>query len=132
VPRSLREGAYAVGGTRFDVAVRVVMPAALSGIVAAFLLAIARAVGETMIVALAAGSSPPSFTSFKEFGSAVNPENSTQTMTGYMVQIFQGDASNFGIEYLSSYAVAAALFALTFVITLIGHRVRVKYREVYE
>ncbi|HWB18769.1 MAG TPA: phosphate ABC transporter permease subunit PstC [Phycisphaerales bacterium] len=132
VPRSLREGAYAVGGTRFDVAVRVVMPAALSGIVAAFLLAIARAVGETMIVALAAGSSPASFTNLKELGSAINPENSTQTMTGYMVQIFGGDASNFGIEYLSSYAVAATLFVLTFIITLIGHRVRVKYREVYE
>lgn len=123
VPRSLREGAYAVGATRFDVSVRVVIPAALSGIISAFLLAIARAIGETMIVALAAGASP---------SMTIDPRNEVQTMTGYMVQIFLGDASNFGPEYLSSYAVAAMLFLMTFALTVIGHKIRVKYRQVYE
>ena len=123
VPRSLREGAYGVGATRFDVAIRVVAPSALSGIVAAFLLAIARAIGETMIVALAAGASP---------SLTVDPRSEIQTMTGYMVQIFLGDASNFGPEYLSSYAVAGTLFVMTFGLTVIGHRVRVKYRQAYE
>jgi phosphate transport system permease protein len=123
VPRSLREGAFALGSTKFDVSVRVVVPAALSGIVASFLLAIARAVGETMIVALAAGNLAQM---------TADPREQIQTMTAYMVQIFLGDASNFGPEYLSSYAVAASLFILTFVLTLIGHRVRVRFREVYE
>jgi len=123
VPRSLREGAFGLGATRFEVAVKVVTPAALSGIVAAFLLAIARAVGETMIVALAAGASP---------SLTLDPRSEVQPMTGYMVQIFLGDASNFGPEYYSSYAVAATLFLMTLLLTLIGHRVRVRYRQVYE
>lgn len=123
VPRSLREGAYGVGATKFDVSVKIVVPAALSGIIAAFLLAIARAIGETMIVALAAGSAPKL---------TLDPRNEVQTMSGYMVQIFLGDASNFGPEYLSSYAVAATLFLMTFMLTVIGHRVRCKYREVYQ
>lgn len=123
VPRSLREGAYGLGATKFDVSLRVVVPAALSGIVAAFLLAIARAVGETMIVALAAGASPRL---------TADPRESVQTMTGYMVQIFLGDASNFGPEYLSSYAVAASLFAMTFLLTILGNRIRARFREVYQ
>lgn len=123
VPRSLREGAYGIGATKFDVSVRVVLPAGLSGIVAASLLAIARAVGETMIVALAAGNLARL---------AWNPADSSQTMTAYMVQIFLGDASNFGAEYYSAYAVAATLFVMTFILTLIGHRVRTKFREEYE
>ncbi len=123
VPRSLREGAYGLGATRFEVAVKVVTPAALSGIVAAFLLAIARAVGETMIVSLAAGNSP---------SITPDPRNEVQTMTGYMVQVFLGDASNFGPEYYSSYAVAGMLFLMTLGLTLIGHRIRVRYRQVYE
>ena len=130
VPRALREGAHAVGATKFDASIKVVVPAALSGIIAAFLLAIARAIGETMIVALAAGSLPLDLA--HNFWLAVDPRGPAQTMTGYMVQIFLGDASNFGPEYLSSYAVAAALFAMTFIITLIGHRVRVRFREAYE
>ncbi len=130
VPRSLREGAYALGATRLDVALRVVTPAALSGIIAAFLLAISRAVGETMIVALAAGASPPRL--HDSLLSGINPASDTQTMTAYMVQIFLGDASNFGPEYLSSYAVAAVLFVMTFVLTLIGARVLKRFREVYE
>ena len=130
VPNSLREGAYGLGATRFECSIKVVTPAALSGIVAAFLLAIARAIGETMIVALAAGASPPNLK--ENFASGLNPANETQTMTGYMVQIFLGDASNFGPEYLSSYAVAAMLFLITLILTLIGHRVRVRFRQVYE
>jgi len=85
--------------------------------------AIARAVGETMIVALAAGASPKI---------TADPRVEVQPMTGYMVQIFLGDASNFGPEYLSSYAVAATLFAMTLALTVVGHRVRVRFRQVYE
>jgi phosphate transport system permease protein len=122
VPRSLREGAYATGATKFDVSLKVVIPAALSGIVASALLAIARAVGETMIVTLAAGNLARL---------VFDPREQGQTMTAYMVQIFLGDTSNFGIEYYSSYAVAASLFVLTFVVTVIGHIIRVKFREEY-
>ncbi|MCI0362978.1 MAG: phosphate ABC transporter permease subunit PstC [Phycisphaerales bacterium] len=138
VPRSLREGAHGVGATKFDVSVKVVVPAALSGIVAASLLSIARAVGETMIVALAAGNMARNLKAGFDQGavtgvlSAIDPTESAQTMTAYMVQIFLGDASNFGPEYLSSYAVAAALFIMTFILTVIGHRIRVRFREVYE
>lgn len=123
VPRSLREGAYATGATKFDVSTKVVVPAALSGIVAAFLLAIARAVGETMIVALAAGG-------LAQF--TLDPRNQVQTITGYMVQIFTGDAPANGVEYKSSYAVASVLFVMTFALTLIGHRVLVRFREAYQ
>lgn len=123
VPRSLREGAYAVGATKFDVSVKVVVPAALSGVVAAFLLAIARAVGETMIVSLAAGNLAHL---------TIDPREQTQTMTAYMVQIFLGDASQFGAEYYSSYAVAAMLFVMTLILTVIGARVLKRFREVYE
>jgi phosphate transport system permease protein len=123
VPRSLREGAYACGATRFDVSVKVVTPAALSGILAAFLLAIARAIGETMIVSLAAGGLARL---------TLDPRESVQTMTAYMVQIFLGDASQLGVEYSSAYAVAATLFLMTFMITVISHRVLLRFREVYE
>jgi phosphate transport system permease protein len=130
VPRSLREGAYGLGSTRFEVSVKVVTPAALSGIIAAFLLAIARAVGETMIVSLAAGSMPMPLAD--DPAAAIDPRNPAQTMTGYMVMIFTGDVSNFGVEYFSSYAVAATLFCMTLILTIIGHRVRVRYRQAYE
>jgi len=123
VPRSLRDGAFALGGTRFDVSVKVVLPAALSGIVAAFLLAISRAVGETMIVALAAGGIAQI---------TANPSAEVQTMTAYMVQIFLGDAPATGVEYKSSYAVAATLFVMTFVITMIGQWVLRRFREEYD
>ena len=123
VPKSLREGALGLGATKFDVSVKVVMPAALSGIVAASLLAIARAVGETMIVALAAGNLAHLIW---------NPAEQGQTMTAYMVQIFLGDVSNFGVEYYSAYAVAATLFVMTLLVTLFGNWIRVRFREVYE
>jgi phosphate transport system permease protein len=123
VPRSLREAAYAVGGTRFEVSTKVVLPAALSGVVAAVLLAIARAAGETMIVALAAGGTAKFL---------ARPTESAQTMTAYMVQIFKGDVSNFGAEYYSAYAVACTLFLMTLALTVIGSRVLARFREVYD
>ena len=123
VPRSLRDGALALGATKFDVSVKVVVPAALSGIVAAFLLAISRAIGETMIVALAAGGIAQI---------TANPTAEVQTMTAYMVQIFLGDAPAVGVEYKSSYAVASVLFVMTFVLTMIGQYILRRFREEYD
>jgi phosphate transport system permease protein len=123
VPQSLREAAYGLGGTRFDVATKVVVPAAMSGIVSAGLLAVARAIGETMAVALAAGSMAK-FT--------FDPRDEVQTMTGFMVQMALGDVSNYGVEYLSMYAVAAVLFGVTLMVTLTANLIRRRYREAYE
>ncbi|WP_235935071.1 phosphate ABC transporter permease subunit PstC [Candidatus Laterigemmans baculatus] len=123
VPRALRDGAYGLGGTRFDVSVKVVLPAALSGIISAFLLAVARAIGETMIVALAAGSRPRV---------TADPREDVQTMTGFMVQMATGDVSNYGVEYYSMYAVAFTLFVLTLALTMFGSVVRRRFREMYE
>lgn len=123
VPRSLREGAYGLGATKFDVSVKVVVPAALSGVIAAFLLAIARAIGETMIVALAAGGMARL---------ATNPAEGSQTMTAYMVQIFLGDAPHGSVEYYSSYAIGATLFVITLFLTLVGNYILKKFREEYE
>ena len=124
VPRSLREGAYGLGATRLEVTLKVVLPAALSGIISAFLLAVARAIGETMVVALAAGSSP-NFT--------LDPRGTSQTMTGFIVETFKSESVVPGtIGYYSIYAVAAVLFVITFSITLIGQIIRMRFREVYE
>ena len=123
VPRSLRDASYGLGGTRFDVSTKVVVPAALSGIVSAFLLAIARAIGETMIVALACGATARM---------AVDPRQEAQTMTGWMVQMALGDASHESVEYFSMYAVAAVLFVITFSLTVIGNIVRKRFREEYQ
>ncbi|MFO0962901.1 MAG: phosphate ABC transporter permease subunit PstC [Phycisphaerales bacterium] len=123
VPRSLRDAAYGLGCTRFDVSVKVVVPAALSGIMASWLLAITRAVGETMIVALAAGGLARM---------TMHPSDEVQTMTAYMVQIFLGDAPAFGVEYKSSYAVAAVLFAITLGMTIVGNLTLRAFREEYD
>lgn len=123
VPRGLREGALGLGGTKFDVAIKVVTPAALSGIISAFLLAIARATGETMVVAMAAGTLARL---------SLDPRETMQTMTGYMAQTAMGDVSNFGAEYYSLYAVAVVLFTITFTITVVGQVVRKRYRETYK
>jgi phosphate transport system permease protein len=123
VPRSLRDGALALGGTRFDVSVKVVFPAALSGIIAASLLAVSRAVGETMIVALAAGLMP---------NLTLDPTSAAQTMTGFMVETFKGDADSFSVEYKSSYAVAAMLFLMTLALTLVGRAILRRFREEYD
>ncbi|MGB0686330.1 MAG: PstC family ABC transporter permease, partial [Planctomycetota bacterium] len=123
VPQSLRDGAAGLGATRFDTSFKVVFPAALSGITSAVLLAAARAIGETMIVALAAGSTPKV---------TMDVRDEIQTMTGFMVQMALGDVSNFGVEYYSMYAVAAMLFVLTLAFTLFGSWIRRRYREVYD
>ncbi len=123
VPRALREGAYGLGSTKLETTLKVIVPAALSGIISAFLLAVARAIGETMVVALAAGSSP-TFT--------MDPRGPSQTMTGFIVHTFQSESVVPGTPgYYSIYAVAALLFLITFGITLIGQIVRMRYREEY-
>lgn len=123
VPKTLRDGGYGLGGTRFDVSVKVIFPAALSGIISACLLAVARAIGETMIVALAVGSRAQL---------TLDPREEMQTMTGFMVQMAGGDVSNFGIEYFSMYAVAFTLFVMTLSLTMIGNLIRRRFRETYE
>ena len=123
VPRALREGAYGLGGTKFDVTVRVVVPAALSGVIASFLLAAARAVGETMVVAMAAGSTAQL---------SLDPREPIQTMTGYIAQMAKGDPARQSPEYLTLYAVGATLFVLTLILTLIGQWIRKRFRETYD
>lgn len=123
VPRELREGAYGLGATRFEVAVKVVFPAALSGVIAAILLAIARVIGETMIVAVAAGSTP---------NLTLMPLESVQTMTGYMLQVGLGDAARGTINYTSLFAVASTLFVFTLTLNVVAAWVVNRYREAYE
>lgn len=123
VPRSLREGAFALGATKFDVTVGVVVPAALSGIMASFLLAISRAIGETMAVTLAAGATP---------NLTLNPLTSVQTMTAYIVSISQGDTPVGSPEYLALFAVGLALFVATLLMNLLAQWILARSREVYE
>lgn len=123
VPRSLREAGYALGSTKFDVSVRVVLPAAISGIIASFLLAVSRAVGETMAVAMAVGQSP---------NLTWNPLLSMQTMTSFIVNISMGDTPTGSIEYKSLYAVGLTLFCMTLAMNIISQRVMRRYREVYQ
>jgi phosphate transport system permease protein len=123
VPRSLREAAYALGATRLETAVRIVVPAALSGITAAFILAVSRAVGETMIVAIAAGAGP-AFT--------FNPFKAAETMTGHIVRISGGDLSYDSIDYDSIFAIGLLLFLMTLVLNLISRAIMHRFREVYE
>lgn len=123
VPRSLREAAFALGSTRFDVSVRVVVPAALSGILAAFLLAFARAIGETMAVAIAGGQGAIA---------TLNPLQGAQTMTGFMVHASTGDSAADSISRMSIYAVGIALFVITLTINVISGWILRRYREVYQ
>ena len=123
VPRDLREAAYGLGATRLEVAFRVVFPAAISGIMAAILLAIARVIGETMIVAVAAGSTP---------NLTLSPLESIQTMTGYMLQVALGDAARGTTDYTSLFAVGALLFLMTFVINVGAQIIVRRFREAYE
>jgi phosphate transport system permease protein len=123
VPRSLREAAYGLGATRFEVATQVVVPAALSGVAAAFILGVARAVGETMIVAIAAGSG--SLFTF-------NPFKAAETMTGYIARITGGDVSYASLQYQSIFAVGLMLFAVTLALNIISRRFVARFREVYE
>jgi phosphate transport system permease protein len=123
VPHALRDGAYALGSGKRTVSVRVVMPAALSGIVAAFVLGVSRALGETMIVLIAAGAKPDL---------TLNPLHEMQTMTAFIAGAASGDVSTASFEYRTIFAVGALLFVVTFVMNLISIRLVRKYREVYE
>ncbi|MEJ5202064.1 MAG: phosphate ABC transporter permease subunit PstC [Anaerolineales bacterium] len=123
VPNSLREAAYGLGATRLETAVKVVVPAALSGIVAAFIIGVSRAVGETMIVAIAAGSGP-AFT--------FNPFRAAETMTGYIARISGGDLAYDTPDYNSIFAIGLLLFLVTLVLNMISRRIAARFREVYE
>lgn len=123
VPRALREGSYGLGATRLETVLRVVLPAGLSGIIAAFIVGISRAVGETMIVALAAGAGP-NFT--------FNPFNFAETMTGHIARISGGDLSYNSIDYNSLFAIGLTLFVLTLVLNLISRVITNRFREVYQ
>ena len=122
VPNSMREGALALGATKFEVAIKVVLPAALSGIIASVVLAISRAIGETMIVSLAGGSTP-------KFD--LNVTDSIQTMTAYIVQVSTGDAGYGTTIYYSIYSVGFTLFIFTLVMNLLAHYISKRFREVY-
>jgi phosphate transport system permease protein len=123
VPASLRQGAYALGATPFEVSVRVVVPGALSGIVASFVLALSRAIGETMAVTIAAGATPKL---------TANPLESIQTMTAYIVQVSLGDTPTGTTEYYTIFAVGALLFVITLLANLLAIRILRRFREVYE
>ena len=122
VPMAMREGAYAMGATRFQTAVKVITPAAISGIIAAYILAISRAVGETMIVAIAAGQQP-NFT--------FNPVESAATITSYIVSVALGDLEHGGIGFQSIFAAGLTLLIMTLIFNIIGHAVRKKFAERY-
>jgi len=123
VPRSLREAAYGLGATKLEVSLKVVLPAALSGIAAAIIVGISRAVGETMIVALAAGAGP-NFT--------LNPFIGAETITGHIVRISGGDLSYDSVDYNSIFALGLLLFIITLALNVISQRVVRRFREVYE
>jgi phosphate transport system permease protein len=122
VPMSLREGSYAMGATRLQTALRVVVPAAFSGIAAAYILGISRAVGETMIVAVAAGQQP---------NLTFNPFEQAATITAYIVQVSKGDLPYGSIGYQTIFAAGLTLFLLTLVFNLIGFWLKRRFREVY-
>jgi phosphate transport system permease protein len=123
VPRSLREGGYALGATRFEVATQIVVPAAFSGLVAAFILAISRAVGETMIVAIAAGQSPTL---------TLSPLVPIETMTAYIVQVSLGDTPFGSLEYKTIFAVGMMLFLMTLLLNIVSQVVLRRFREEYQ
>ena len=122
VPRSLRQAAYALGATKLETSLKVVVPAALSGIVASFILAVSRAIGETMLVTIAAGATPRI---------TANPLESIQTMTAYIAQLAQGEASHDSVEYKTIFAVGLLLFAMTLSLNLLGHWVVRRWRQAY-
>ena len=123
VPRDLREGAYALGSTKVQVATRVVVPAAISGIVASFVLAISRAVGETMIVLIAMGQQP---------NLTLDPREAAEAMTAFIAATGAGDVPTGSIEYKTIFAVGALLFVMTLIMNVFAIRLVRKYREVYE
>ncbi|NCC48892.1 MAG: ABC transporter permease subunit, partial [Clostridia bacterium] len=122
VPDAIREGSLALGTTRLETTWSVVIPAALSGIIASLVLGVSRAIGETMIVAIASGSS-------KNF--TLDITQSMQTMTGYIVEFTSGDAGSGTIGYYSLYAVGLMLFAFTMVLNLVARKISQKFKEAY-
>ena len=122
VPRTLREAAYALGASRLQTIFRIVLPTAMSGIAASVVLAVSRAVGETMIVAIAAGQQPRL---------TADPRVPVETMTAYIVQVGLGDTPTGTLEYRTIFAVGAALFLMTFVINLASQRLARRFRGAY-
>jgi phosphate transport system permease protein len=128
VPNSLREAAYGLGATKLETSVRIIVPAAVSGIIASFILAISRAIGETMIVALAAGSRPAGM-------GADGPWDATQsmqTMTGFIAQAFSGDVSRGTVQFYSLFGVGLLLFLMTLGMNILSHWVARRFREEYQ
>ena len=123
VPSALREGAYALGATKLEVATQVVVPGALSGVLASFILGISRAVGETMAVTIAAGNLP---------NLTMNPLESVQTMTAYIVQVSLGDTPQGTLVYRSLFAVGMTLFVITLAMNILSQWIMARFREVYE
>jgi phosphate transport system permease protein len=123
VPRDLRDGAYALGSTKLQVSTKIVVPAAISGIVASYVLAISRAVGETMIVLIAAGQQP---------NFSFDPREAVETMTAFIAATGAGDVPTGSLEYKTIFAVGLTLFVMTLVMNLVSIRLVRKYREVYE
>jgi phosphate transport system permease protein len=123
VPDSLRQAAYGLGATRLETAWKIVVPAAISGLAAAFIIGISRAIGETMIVALAAGAGP---------NLTFNPFEAAETMTGYIVRISGGDLSYDSIDYNSIFAIGLLLFFITLFLNILSQRIVRYFREVYE
>lgn len=123
VPRTLREGAYALGVTKLETIIKVVLPAALSGIAASIILGISRAVGETMTVLIAAGQQPKL---------SLNPFTSVETMTAYMAQISGGDSPRGSLNYKTLYAVGAVLFLITLALNIISNWIASRFKEKYD
>jgi phosphate transport system permease protein len=123
VPRSLRDGAIALGANKFETSVKVVLPAALSGVIASFILAISRAIGETMAVSLACGGRP-----ILNF----DPRQGSATMTGFIAQVAQGDTPQGTTVFASLFAVALVLFVMTLSMNLIAQKVLRRFRQVYQ
>jgi len=134
VPNSLRQAAYGLGATKLETALKVVLPAALSGIAAAFVVAISRAIGETMVVAIAAGAGPKNFTIGQDpwLGFVFNPFIAAETMTGHIVRISGGDLSYDSIDYNSIFAIGLMLFLMTLGLNILSQRIVRRFREVYE
>ncbi len=122
VPKSLREASYGMGATRFQTVFKVTVPAASSGIIVSIILAIARAVGETMVVAIAAGQQPTL---------TLDPRKSIETITAYIVQVSLGDVQHGSIEYRTIFAAGITLFLFTFVLNTLGYRIKKRYQEKY-
>lgn len=135
VPDALRQAAYGLGATKLETVIRVIVPAALSGILAAFIVAISRAIGETMIVAIAAGAGPRNFDSWGEAvsgGEFINPFQAAETMTGHIVRISGGDLSYDSLDYSSLFAIGLLLLSMTLILNIISRILVSRFREEYD